>query len=324
MAGLRLIPTLGAPIELSRAETVVGREPGCDLVLSDGSVSRKHATIERRGQLWAVVDQGSANGTYVDSQKVGEAVLKNGQELRFGTVAFRVEIPDDLEVTVAGSLPDATVMAASSGPPPKPAGPPPLPRAASAPRPPAPPSAAAARERFRGASGSPSSAPVPQMSSPPPPKKGRGPVFWMFAGCCGCLLLVALFAAVLGGGAFFLTRGAAEAAKATLREIKQGDLDTAYASLATSYKAEMSREQFADLVASHPGLRDNADSTFWSRSVTNDRGTLSGVLAPTSGRPEKVRIDLVRENGTWKISGIHFEESQEGLLAWPERALAPA
>src|SRR5215475_10721629 len=102
MAGLRLIPPQGAPIELSRPETMVGREPGCDVLLSDGSVSRKHAKIERRGHIWAVVDQGSANGTYVDSQKIGEAVLKNGQELRFGTVAFRVELPpEDMEVTVA-------------------------------------------------------------------------------------------------------------------------------------------------------------------------------------------------------------------------------
>jgi hypothetical protein len=240
-----------------------------------------------------------------------------------------VEIPDDMEVTVAGVPPDATVMAASSGPaapaaPARPAGPPPIPKAAAAPPPPAPPSAAAAKERFRGAGGAPSSAPVPQMSSPPPPRKGKGPVFWVFAGCCGCLLLVALFAAVLGGGVFFMTRGAAEAAKATLVQIKQGDLDAAYASLATSYKAEMSRAEFAELVASHPGLRDNADATFWNRSVTNDRGTLSGVLTPASGRPEKVRIDLVREGGAWKISGIHFDDGQEGRLARPPRALAPA
>jgi len=334
MAGLRLLPPSGAPIEISRDETVVGREPGCDVVLSDGSVSRKHAKIERRGHSWAVVDQGSANGTYVDSQKIGEAVLKHGQELRFGTVAFRVELPDDLEVTVAGALSDATVMAASSGPP-KPAGPPPIPKTASVSplsAPPAPPSAAAAKERFRGAGGAPASAPVPQMSSPPPAKKGRGPLFWIFSGCCGCLLLVVLFAAVLGGGVFFMTRGAAEAVRATLREIKQGDLDTAYASLSTSYRAEMTREEFAELVARHPGLRDNADATFWSRSVVNDRGTLTGVLTPSSGTPEKVRIDLVREGGTWKISGFHFDVlGQEGriswpspVLEWPPPALAPA
>src|SRR5262245_53440801 len=117
MSTLRLVPAPGLPstistIEISAPETMVGREPGCDVLLSDGSVSRKHAKIERRGHVWAVVDQGSANGTYVDSQKIGEAVLKQGQELRFGTVAFRVEIPpDDMDVTVAATTPEATVLA---------------------------------------------------------------------------------------------------------------------------------------------------------------------------------------------------------------------
>ena len=138
MATLRLVPSSGLPssistLEITAAETMVGREPGCDILLSDGSVSRKHAKIERRGDIWAVVDQGSANGTYVDSQKIGEAVLKNGQELRFGTVAFRVELPEELEVTVAGREPDATVLAAPAPVAAKPSGPRPFPEASPPP-----------------------------------------------------------------------------------------------------------------------------------------------------------------------------------------------
>src|SRR5687768_3645065 len=97
MAVLRLVPSQGPPIplEITQDVAVVGREPTCDLVVSDGSVSRKHATIERRGNGWAVVDQGSANGTFVDSQRVTELELRNGQELRFGAMAYRVEIEAD-------------------------------------------------------------------------------------------------------------------------------------------------------------------------------------------------------------------------------------
>ncbi len=324
MAKLRLVPSSGlpaqgsTPIEVTAAETMVGREPGCDVLLSDGSVSRKHAKIERRGYLWAVVDQGSANGTYVDSQKIGEAVLKNGQELRFGTVSFHVEIAgDDLDMTVAGTPSDATVLASPEAPPaPRLAGPPPIPRPGASSGPaagaPPPPSAAAAKDLFR-AGASPAGSPVPQMSAPAPPRKGRGPFFWMFSGCCGCLVLLLLFAAALGGGLYFMTAGAAQAAHATLRQIKSGDLDGAYAGLASSYRAEMSREEFESLVERHPGLKDNMDATFWNRSVTNDRGTLKGVLTPAGGgAPERVTIELRRENGTWKVSGIQFEDSQEG------------
>ena len=79
MAALRLVPTSGAaPIDVSSDNALVGREPTCDVVVSDGSVSRKHARLERRGEDWAVVDQGSANGTFVDSQRIVETVLRTG------------------------------------------------------------------------------------------------------------------------------------------------------------------------------------------------------------------------------------------------------
>ena len=78
-------------------------------------MSRRHARLELRSDAWWVVDQGSANGTYVNSLKVAETALKDGQELRFGALAFRVDIEEDPEATVASPiLPEATetVMAA--------------------------------------------------------------------------------------------------------------------------------------------------------------------------------------------------------------------
>src|SRR6187402_1993434 len=92
MSTLRLVPTSGPPFEVTKDSALIGREPSCDISITDGSISRRHAKIEKRGDGWAVVDQASANGTFIDSQKVGEADLKAGQELRLGAVAFKVEI----------------------------------------------------------------------------------------------------------------------------------------------------------------------------------------------------------------------------------------
>ena len=39
-----------------------------------------------------MVDQGSANGSFVNGEQVSEAALYDGQELRLGMVPFRVEI----------------------------------------------------------------------------------------------------------------------------------------------------------------------------------------------------------------------------------------
>ena len=240
MATLRLVPVSGPAIDEVKDPTMVGRDPSCEIVVTDGSVSRRHARLERRAGAWWVVDQGSANGTYVNSLKVAEQALKNNQELRFGAMAFRVDLHEDPEATVATpflSDDSATVMAPSTPPPiphaapppplpstptPRPAAPPPIPHAAAAP-PPSPPSAAAAKERFRGAA---PAAPVPQMpGGAPPAKKGKSPLFWVAIGCCGCLLLVAALAGVIGGGVFMATKGAADAAHAWLGHVRQNQTD---------------------------------------------------------------------------------------------------
>lgn len=52
----------------------IGREPGNDIELADERVSRCHAVIwaERKG--WFVRDMGSANGTFLDGERVEAAV----------------------------------------------------------------------------------------------------------------------------------------------------------------------------------------------------------------------------------------------------------
>jgi len=46
-------PALRDPVEITKDQVMVGRDPTCDVILNDGSVSRKHARIERRGGGWA-------------------------------------------------------------------------------------------------------------------------------------------------------------------------------------------------------------------------------------------------------------------------------
>src|SRR5512138_2305969 len=92
MATLRLVPATGNPIEVTQESALVGRDPACDVVLPDGSVSRKHARLELRGGTWFVVDQGSANGTFLDSVRATDTPVRSGQEIRFGALSFRVEI----------------------------------------------------------------------------------------------------------------------------------------------------------------------------------------------------------------------------------------
>jgi FHA domain-containing protein/uncharacterized protein DUF4864 len=327
-AGLRLVPASGAPIEIGQDQVLVGREPICDVVLTDGSVSRKHARLEKRGRIWTVVDQGSANGTFVDSQRVTETTLRSGQELRFGSVTFRVEIEGEeaAGATILTDAPEATVVHSAPPPPPRPAVPPPpapppppvrpppaavpptgsLPPGSIPPRvtaPSRPPAPGAARPASRPpALPSDSMAPAP----PPPPKKGKSPLFWVATGCCGCLILVVAVVALIGGAAFHMTAEPVAAVRGQLADLKGGNIDAAYARFSEDYKARVSREEFEVLVSRHAALRENTDSTFWKRSIENDQGTLSGVLTAASGAHETVNYRLIKEGGAWKIADIEF------------------
>jgi hypothetical protein len=284
MAMLRLVPSSGNPIEVAQDAVLIGRDPTCDLVLSDGSVSRRHARIERRGPQWFVVDQGSANGTFLDSQRVTDGAMRNGQELRFGSVAYRVEVTASTDT--ADLMPGATIVQAA---PPEP------PRRPSAPPPPPPSAAPSARV----AAARPL---VPRAQTP----KKHGPLFWTLAGCCGCITLLALAAGAFFGGIFFMTKGASDAVDQQLRDLRKGDIAAAYGRMSQDYRNRASEADFGAFVQEHVTLRSNKDYSFSSRAVHNQTARLSGVLTATSGEKEAVSFALIKEEGTWKIALIDF------------------
>jgi hypothetical protein len=315
MVGLRLIPPIGAPILISQDVSVVGREPGCEVFVNDGSVSRRHARIERRGAAYFVVDEGSANGTFLDSQRVADALLRPGQEVRFGAVPFRVEIAGTAAAQTDGTILGGMPMAAPPLPRPSappPAYPPPPPAAVApypaAPRPPAytpsgpppaPGQAAAVRPpRPVGPATAPADAPV---------RQGRSVWFWVGIGCGGLLLVALLIAAGIGLVVYKGVRtfqAPVEQVKAQLAEVKAGKLDAAYARLTPAYQAQVSKEAFQVFAGKHAGFAQNADTTFSSRMIQNDTATLGGSLKADSGDSEAATFKLVQQGGAWKIADI--------------------
>ena len=66
---------------------VVGRHPGADLVLTDPTVSRWHARLERDAATgeWLLTDLGSTNGTLVNGWRVAAPQwVRPGDRLSFG------------------------------------------------------------------------------------------------------------------------------------------------------------------------------------------------------------------------------------------------
>ncbi|MEY3971798.1 MAG: hypothetical protein RLY84_191, partial [Actinomycetota bacterium] len=70
-------PGAGSRYLLDQNQTVAGRHPDADIFLDDVTVSRRHASFDRAGNIFTVSDLGSMYGTYVDSQRVDKQRLIN-------------------------------------------------------------------------------------------------------------------------------------------------------------------------------------------------------------------------------------------------------
>ena len=77
-------PNAGARFLLDSDEVSTGRHPNSDIFLDDVTVSRKHATFRREGDVFLVRDVGSLNGTYVNRERIDEVALKTRDEVQIG------------------------------------------------------------------------------------------------------------------------------------------------------------------------------------------------------------------------------------------------
>ncbi len=107
---LRLNGPLGGTEHRMRGDRLcVGRDSANDLVI-DGSeasiVSARHVEIRRQGNVFRLVDLNSTNGTYVDGQRVNEAVLQSQARITLGLGGpeFRFEMEAASEPSVKDTL----------------------------------------------------------------------------------------------------------------------------------------------------------------------------------------------------------------------------
>ena len=96
VAKLVINPTSASKREIPIASRVIsiGRDPSNDLVLSDSMVSRRHAILEQRDNIYVLRDNNSSNGTMVNGDPVeAEKTLRDGDLLAIGSsrLLFQLE-----------------------------------------------------------------------------------------------------------------------------------------------------------------------------------------------------------------------------------------
>ncbi len=112
------------PYPLSTTQEVdIGRDPNCQIVLDSdryGSVSRHHAVVRPLATLvngqpaWEICDRNSANGTYVNGDRLqGCQVLRVGDRITLG-----INGPEFIFEETPSSVPVSSSAAAKTSPPP--------------------------------------------------------------------------------------------------------------------------------------------------------------------------------------------------------------
>ena len=93
--------TPGRVFALTHNTMLVGRIDGADVLISDPSVSGRHARIINGSHGFEIEDLGSTNGTFIGGQRVRRSRLNNGDRVTVGSVEFTFRIDRLVDPTVA-------------------------------------------------------------------------------------------------------------------------------------------------------------------------------------------------------------------------------
>jgi len=127
----------------------------------------------------------------------------------------------------------------------------------------------------------------------------------------GCSIASVLGIAVCAGvgflvyGVFTLTQPVVDATQEFLALLGQGKLAEAYASTASGYRARQDEASFT-LGVKQLGLTDYASASWHNRSIKNLEGSVEGAVTNKAGGTTPVSIQLVKEDGKWKVVGVRY------------------
>src|SRR5687767_14159434 len=77
-----------------KQETVLGRQAECDVLLTEGHTSRRHAKLVQAEDGYWLEDLGSSNGTFINGNRIsGRVKVASGDRLRFDVEEFDFRIP---------------------------------------------------------------------------------------------------------------------------------------------------------------------------------------------------------------------------------------
>lgn len=141
----------------------------------------------------------------------------------------------------------------------------------------------------------------------------------------GIVLAAVLGVVLIVGGiiamAFWATSGVTEAGDRFLSLLGQGKSQEAYREHTTAALRQQDSEESFTQAVKRLGLTDWASSSWTARKVENSVGTLEGTVKTRSGGTIPLKMQLVKENGQWKV-GL-CAPAGSGVASPPKPSLPP-
>jgi predicted PurR-regulated permease PerM len=143
---------------------------------------------------------------------------------------------------------------------------------------------------------------MPYMPPAPQRKKmGKG---WKIALVLGLVIIALIIVGIVLGAVVFVKviSAPADVANNYVRSINEGDLTTAFSDLATRTQNNTTRAVFDQKMGTFKG---NIKKWFTSSiNINNGRASIVMDISFVDGTKATWDMDLVKENGTWKILNV--------------------
>lgn len=297
----------------------IGRAPDNMLVISDPQASAHHAEVAPGfgASSYQVTDLNSTNGTFINEQRLTPntpRTLNTGDVIRIGSLRFTYEASDDHAPTVAANPFNSAQTIADQAPvaPPTAYSQPPAfsnysppPQPSITPPPPAPPrmdySSAQPGYPQPGGFNQASYPPISGLSQPsyPQPKKSR---VGLWIGLIVLLLLVV--GGGIGGYVYLQNRSTPEKTlQALCTALQNNDAQGYYNTLSTEEQAKTDLNKISTAFQLLKLLLGGFSScTYSSVQASGNNATATITLTPMRGKVFSGPIQLVDENGAWKIA----------------------
>ncbi len=102
----------GKKFEITQKIMVIGRSAENDIAAEDQGISRKHAKVYKRDDMFFIEDLGSRNGVQINGKQVEKSALRDNDVIRIGALAFKFKT-EDSQSQSSGSLKTRTIREAA-------------------------------------------------------------------------------------------------------------------------------------------------------------------------------------------------------------------